>query len=101
MKVKGWKEITPAGLVLEPGNAVEYETGTWRTFRPIIELEKCSHCMLCWVYCPDASIMVNEGKITGIDLRHCKGCGICAAECPRKVITTVEEAEAKAGGNTK
>ncbi len=96
MKQKGWKEMTWGGLVLEPGNSVEYETGTWRTIRPIIDMEKCSHCMFCWLYCPDGSIVVKDSKVMGIDLRHCKGCGICAQECPRKAITMVEEAKAKA-----
>ena len=27
------------------------------------------------------------------DLYYCKGCGICAKECPKKVITMVEEKE--------
>jgi len=94
---KGWKGITIAGLVTEPGNSVMYETGAWRSFRPIINLEKCTHCMFCWVYCPDGAIMVKDSKVIGIDLKHCKGCGICATECPRKVITMVEEAKAKEG----
>jgi 2-oxoacid:acceptor oxidoreductase delta subunit (pyruvate/2-ketoisovalerate family) len=95
MKEKGWREITWGGLVLEPGSAIEYETGTWRAFRPIIELEKCTHCMFCWIYCPDGAILVEDSKVKGIDLKHCKGCGICAQECPRKVITMMEEAKAK------
>ena len=95
MNRRGWKEITTAGLVLEPGSAIEYETGSWRTFRPIIDMERCTHCMFCWVYCPDASIVVKDGKVTGVDLRHCKGCGICARECPLEAVTMVEEAKAE------
>jgi 2-oxoacid:acceptor oxidoreductase delta subunit (pyruvate/2-ketoisovalerate family) len=92
---KGWKEITAAGLVAEPGNSVAYETGTWRAFRPVIDLDKCTHCMFCWIYCPDGAVMVENSKVVGIDLKHCKGCGICAIECPRKAITMVEEAKAQ------
>jgi pyruvate ferredoxin oxidoreductase delta subunit len=51
--------------------------------------------MLCWAFCPDGSILVEEGKVTGIDLAHCKGCGICAQECPRKAISIVEESLAE------
>ena len=40
--------------------------------------------MLCYFYCPDASIIIEDGKAVGIDLKHCKGCGICAKECPAK-----------------
>ena len=49
---------------------------------PEIDMEKCDGCMLCYFYCPDASIIVEDDKATGIDLEHCKGCGICAKECP-------------------
>jgi pyruvate ferredoxin oxidoreductase delta subunit len=38
--------------------------------------------MICWVFCPDSSILVKEEKMVGIDYDHCKGCGICAHECP-------------------
>jgi pyruvate ferredoxin oxidoreductase delta subunit len=92
---KGWKEISLGGLVLEPGSSVAYETGTWRTMRPIIDMERCTHCMFCWVYCPDGCIMVEDSKVIGIDLKHCKGCGICAYECPRKAITMMDEAKAQ------
>lgn len=96
MAQKGWREMSVAGLVFEAGNAVEYDTGTWRALRPIINLEKCTHCMFCWIFCPDGAIQVESSKVVGIDLMHCKGCGICAVECPKKVIRMVDESEAKA-----
>lgn len=83
------------GMVFDAGSSVEYETGMWRSSRPIIDLERCTHCMFCWVYCPDGAIQVENSKVVGIDLKHCKGCGICAEECPKKVITMVDECEAK------
>jgi len=91
MKEKGWKEIPIGGLILEAGNAEKYQTGSWRTFRPVRDEEKCNHCLICWIYCPDSSIIVEEGKIKGIDYAHCKGCGICSIQCPRKAIKMVEE----------
>lgn len=91
MKEKGWKEIPIGGLILEPGNAEKYETGSWRSFRPVRDKEKCTNCLICWIYCPDSAIIVEDGKIKGFDYAHCKGCGICAAQCPRKAITMVEE----------
>ena len=98
---KGWKDVPMGGLILEAGNAREYETGDWRTHKPIWDEERCSHCMLCWVFCPDASILVKDGKMVGINYKHCKGCGICAHECPRKCIEMVldsgEDGEAGAG----
>ncbi len=93
MKEKGWREIPMGGLIITGGNAQEYETGDWRTEIPIIDLKKCNNCMLCWIYCPEGTIIVKEGKVTGVNLKHCKGCGICAAECPTKVIDMVREKE--------
>jgi len=80
-----WKEANIAGLVFEPGSSAEYHTGTWRTLRPVHDMSKCTHCMLCWVYCPDSSIIVKDNRFAGIDYDHCKGCGICANVCPAKV----------------
>lgn len=83
-KLLTWKEL-PAGDIMEAGTAVTFETGSWRTTKPKIDLEKCSQCLLCWIYCPDSSVTVKDGKITGFDYDHCKGCGICAEVCPPKV----------------
>ena len=80
-----WHELPSAGLMINPGSAEKYMTGDWRTARPIWSAEKCISCMICWMFCPDSSIKVQDGKVVGIDYDHCKGCGICAAECPPKV----------------
>jgi len=82
MKEKAWTEIPIGGVIEEAGNAETYETGSWRTYRPIWTEETCIHCLRCWVACPDSSILLDEGKVKGIDYEHCKGCGICAFECP-------------------
>ena len=70
----------------EAGNSVFNITGGWRAFVPEIDSAQCNGCMLCYFYCPDASIIVEDGKAAGIDLEHCKGCGICATECPTGAI---------------
>ena len=90
-KVKlGWKSIPPAGILIEPGSAMKYKTGDWRAFKPIIDKEKCVNCLLCWIFCPDASIKRLEDNVE-VDYKYCKGCGICANECPVKAIKMVEE----------
>ena len=94
MKLRGWRELEPGAVILEPGNTVEYKSGKWRAFRPVIDYEKCINCMICWVYCPDGCIKVKDSEVAGIDYEHCKGCGICAHECPKEAIIMVEEAKA-------
>ncbi len=97
-KEKGWKDVPIGGLILEAGSSEKYETGDWRTYRPVWDQEKCKHCMICWIYCPDSCILVREGKMIGIDYEHCKGCGICAHECPAKCIDMRLETELQAEG---
>jgi len=79
----GWKEL-PSGDILEAGTAHEFKTGDWRNQKPVLNREKCIDCMICFIYCPDSSILIKDGKMTGFDYDHCKGCGICAAVCPPK-----------------
>jgi len=79
-----WREMPIAGIVVEPGNSVEYETGSWRTFKPVHSPERCVSCLRCWALCPDCAVRVEDGKVVGYDYDHCKGCGICARECPPK-----------------
>ena len=78
MALKSWKEIPIGGVITDVGNSVEYKTGDWRSYRPVWDEKKCNNCKVCWVYCPDGSIVIKNGVMTGIDLDHCKGCGICA-----------------------
>jgi pyruvate ferredoxin oxidoreductase delta subunit len=78
-------------VIPDAGNSIDNETGGWRTEVPVIDCEKCDGCMLCYFYCPDASIVIEGGKATGVDLEHCKGCGICARECSQGAIVMHDE----------
>ncbi|MFA5839778.1 MAG: 4Fe-4S dicluster-binding protein [Candidatus Margulisiibacteriota bacterium] len=83
-KNMNWKELMH-GDALPAGTAEEFQTGDWRSERPIWHKEKCINCYFCWINCPDSSILLDENKkVAGIDYKHCKGCGICAKECPVK-----------------
>ena len=93
--IRNWHEVAPGGAILEAGNSEEYNTGAWRTFRPIHDAEKCTNCLRCWILCPDGSIQVEDGKVVGINYFHCKGCGICAAECPPKIQAIAMELDTK------
>jgi len=53
--------------------------------------DKCTQCLLCWVFCPDTSVMVADEKVYDFDYDHCKGCGVCAHECPADAIEMVPE----------
>lgn len=86
-----WKDLEIGAIITEPGNASQYQTGSWRTERPIIDLDKCTKCGLCYVFCPDMAIKVNDEGYPETDLFYCKGCGICVAECPKQAITMLEE----------
>lgn len=78
----GWRSL-PAGGVMHPVKAESAPpTGSWRSQRPVLQAERCIHCMFCWVFCPDSAILVKNGRVVGVDYDHCKGCGICAHECP-------------------
>jgi len=89
-----WKDLEIGSIVTEPGNASQYQTGYWRSQRPILDYDKCNpKCGLCYIFCPDACIKQREDGYYELNLFYCKGCGICAKECPRKAITMVEEEE--------
>jgi 2-oxoacid:acceptor oxidoreductase delta subunit (pyruvate/2-ketoisovalerate family) len=89
----GWREIPIGGKIVDAGNALEYETGSWRAEGPVVDQEECINCLQCWVYCPDCAIDVKDEEMVGFHLKYCKGCGICAQICPVQAITMVAEAE--------
>ncbi len=77
-------------MVISIGSQTFNKTGAWRNIKPVIELEKCIKCGICWKFCPEPSIdIVDEWPV--VDYDYCKGCGICAEECPAKCIVMVEE----------
>ncbi len=65
-------------------------TGSWRTFKPVINYSKCIKCYLCWLHCPFSVISKDSSGVV-IDYEYCKGCGICYDVCPTKAIVMVPE----------
>ncbi len=86
-----WKQIQIGGTAVNPGSTDRVRTGDWRNEVPVIDFDRCTHCMICWVDCPDASFEVADTKLLGVDLEHCKGCGICAEVCPVHCIEMVPD----------
>jgi pyruvate ferredoxin oxidoreductase delta subunit len=84
------EKITIGAIIKKPGNSTNYKTGSWRTYRPVINYEKCKKCWICFNYCPDGAIKKSE-KGPKIDYDYCKGCGICANECKFGAIKMVME----------
>lgn len=99
MSLKGWRELPPGGLILKAGNSVKYKTGTWRSIRPVWNKDKCINCFMCWLHCPDGSILVKDNKMSGINYDYCKGCGVCAAICPKSAIEMKPESLFEEGEN--
>ncbi|MEW6439975.1 MAG: 4Fe-4S dicluster-binding protein [bacterium] len=80
-KPLGWKDIPIGAVVEECGSSSEYETGGWRSQRPVFDRANCVKCGVCYIYCPDAAIVMSPEGYPSIRLEYCKGCGICAREC--------------------
>jgi pyruvate ferredoxin oxidoreductase delta subunit len=92
-KMDSWtaEEFPRAAIIPEAGNSADYVTGGWRSERPVRDTEKCTQCLICWVYCPDSSVLAADEKVYAFDYDHCKGCGVCAKECPADAIAMVPE----------
>ncbi len=96
-KVKAFKRPKslsdyPQTPAFESGHLVTKNAG-WRTFRPVVDAEKCVGCLRCYLVCPDGVIVRTEDEKVTIEYDFCKGCGICAHECKVGAITMKKEAE--------
>jgi len=84
----------PRGPVVSFPIASINKTGAWRTIRPVVDEEKCIGCKICWKFCPDVAISMNEADKAVVNYDYCKGCGICAKECPKDAISMIDEVKA-------
>ncbi|MFZ8790825.1 MAG: 4Fe-4S binding protein [Thermosphaera aggregans] len=87
---RGWKELPLGGIAYRLSTDVK--TGDWRALKPVVDHNKCTKCMLCWLFCPEMAIVWDGEKIQ-VNYDYCKGCGICAHECPVKAISMIPEFE--------
>jgi pyruvate ferredoxin oxidoreductase delta subunit len=77
--------------IAKPSKGSSGPTWMWRFTKPIIILDKCTKCGLCWVYCPEATIHIKPDGFPEVDYDYCKGCGICDNVCPSDAIDMVSE----------
>ena len=90
-ELRAWDELPVAGVV-ERDEALRPRTGNYRTgLRPAVDVAQCVDCLLCWLYCPDSAVVLDETRFAGFDLDVCKGCEICAVVCPTGAIAMVAE----------
>ena len=87
-------ETAPIGGVLpRPGNSVWNDLTTFRTgWIPVLDEEKCVHCGMCDMVCPDFCLVWSakdngDVRLQGVDYRYCKGCFRCVETCPSEAMT--------------
>lgn len=90
MKLKASKQMKQAGIT-EPGSSKEYETGSWKIYKPVPDKSKCRGCLTCYNVCPENAIIIKDNKIDSIDYKFCKGCLLCVRECPMNAIKAEAE----------
>ena len=83
---KAFEELPEGGMITR-GRAArrKYNTGDWRSKRPECDEEKCTNCLICWIYCPDNSIIVKEGKRVGFQAHALQGLWHLRQPVPGKV----------------
>ncbi len=78
-----FQDLNPYNLAFLPSTK-SFPPGVPREVANCLSCGYCNGCGTCWLFCPDASIRLQQPPV--LDADHCKGCGICAVECPRGVI---------------
>ncbi len=83
-----------------PGSSIWNDLSAARSgFLPVFNRERCIHCALCEMVCPDLCLAWEEGEkggrfqreLTGVDYRYCKGCLRCVESCPASAMTKKAE----------
>ena len=73
-------------------------TSNWRIVRPVIDHEKCTRCLTCYIACPDSCWSFNEKEEKmEWNWKFCKGCQICINECPADALKAVPELDFEDG----
>ena len=98
----GYLEAPLGGMIVDPGNSIVKNLSASRQgLIPVLDLEKCIHCGLCDVVCPDLCLVWEEEaggtepaiRLRGIDYHYCKGCLKCTEACPTQALVEAREEE--------
>ena len=94
----GYLNAPIGGVVADPANTVVKNLSGSRTGRiPVFHEDKCIHCGLCDIVCPDNCLswdIVHQEdetwytRLRGVDYQYCKGCQACVDTCPSGAMTT-------------
>lgn len=101
----GYLQAPIGGTISEPGSSIVRDLSVSREgFLPELDLDKCVHCALCDVVCPDFCFVwevADEGavRLRGLDYRYCKGCLKCIRDCPTGALSEIREEEGWADAN--
>lgn len=93
------REVPFGAVVPAPVRVQEmFITSNWRIYRPVIDHEKCTRCLNCYIFCPDSCWSYNEAEdMMELNLDYCKGCQICIHQCPSDALTPVPELDFEGG----
>ena len=106
----GYLNAPIGGVVADPANTLTKNLAGSRTGRiPVFHEDKCIHCGLCDIVCPDNCLSWDivhfdddswVTRLRGLDYQYCKGCGACVDTCPSGALTTELETPGFAEKNT-
>jgi pyruvate ferredoxin oxidoreductase delta subunit len=84
MKMKSWQEMEKGVVNRLGGNNLKERNGyaSKLYMKPLFAPTTCTQCLICWIFCPENAIILENNSVKEINYSLCKGCGICANECP-------------------
>ena len=93
----------PGAILAQPGGTIWNDLSAARSgFLPAFNRERCIHCALCDMVCPDFCLVWEKGEeggrfereLAGVDYRYCKGCLRCVETCPASAMLKKAETAA-------
>ena len=95
----GYLTQPAGGIIPNAGNTAWNDLSGSRTgWMPVLDREKCVHCGICDLVCPDLCLVWSDGsgqpferELKGVDYRYCKGCLRCVESCPTGALAKFAE----------